>query len=170
MTIEADLRAAFTKHMNHACKLYPSLVGKDVKFIIKQNMGKMAGTARIQEISVNLTMARQNYEHIANHTIPHEIAHVICFIMNWDNGHGRMWKRVAASLGIVPDRCFSLVATGIKPVMMRQRSQYLHKATCGTEIWLSDVVHGKIMKGETGRYVKLTGGRLAASTFTGKMK
>jgi len=172
MTIESDLRDAFNRHMDKACSLYPNLaiIRNRLQFIIEPNMGQRAGTARgASEIRVNLAMAKQNFDHIANDTIPHEIAHIICNHFNWDNGHGRMWKRVAASLGIVPNRCFSTVDTGIKPVMMRQRLKYLHKATCGTEIWLSDVMHGKIMRGGI-RVISRTGGKLKASTYMDQVK
>jgi predicted SprT family Zn-dependent metalloprotease len=172
MTIESDLRAAFTRHMEHACRLYPELtrIQHNVVFIVKPNMGNKAGTARgYREVCVNLTLARQNFDHIANNTIPHEIAHIICSYFAWDKGHGRMWKRVASSLGIAPERCFDSVATGMQPVMMRQRSKYLHKATCGTEIWLSDVMHGKLLKGSN-RIISRTGGKLNASTYMGKVK
>jgi predicted SprT family Zn-dependent metalloprotease len=172
MTIESDLRAAFIRHMDNACRLYPELtrIQHSVAFIIKPNMGTRAGTARgYREICVNLTLARQNFDHIANNTIPHEIAHIICAYFAWDKGHGRMWKRVASTLGIAPERCFDSVATGMQPVMMRQRSKYLHKATCGTEIWLSDVMHGKLLKGSN-RIITRTGGKLNASTYMGKVK
>jgi len=172
MTIESDLRAAFIRHMDNACRLYPELtrIQHSVAFIIKPNMGNKAGTARgYREVCVNLTLARQNFDHIANNTIPHEIAHIICSYFAWDKGHGRMWKRVASSLGIAPERCFDSVATGMQPVIMRQRSKYLHKATCGTEIWLSDVMHGKLLKGSN-RIIARTGGKLNASTYMGKVK
>jgi predicted SprT family Zn-dependent metalloprotease len=172
MTIESDLRAAFIRHMDNACRLYPELarIAHNVVFIVKPNMGNKAGTARgYREVCVNLTLARQNFDHIANNTIPHEIAHIICSYFAWDKGHGRMWKRVASSLGIAPERCFDSVATGMQPVMMRQRSKYLHKATCGTEIWLSDVMHGKLLKGSN-RIISRTGGKLNASTYMGKVK
>jgi predicted SprT family Zn-dependent metalloprotease len=157
--------------MDNACRLYPDLarISSRVMFEIKYNMGRRAGTAYgHSRVCVNLAMARQNFGHIANDTIPHEIAHIICSYFNWDNGHGRMWKRVAASLGIVPNRCFSTVDTGIKAVTMRQRTKYLHKATCGTEIWVGDVLHKKIMNGDNSRLLRNTGGRLSASTYTGK--
>lgn len=172
MTIESDLRDAFNRHMDKACSLYPnlSIIRNRLRFTIMPNIGQKAGVAiGASEIRVNLAMAKQNFDHIANDTIPHEIAHIICDHFKWDNGHGRMWKRVAASLGIVPNRCFSTADTGIKPVKMRQRTQYLHRATCGTEIWLSDVMHGKIMKGSV-RVITRTGGKLNASTYMWKMK
>lgn len=172
MTIESDLRAAFNRHMDNACRLYPSVASwrNEVRFMLVPNMGKTAGKAYIDmRIEVNLTMARQNMEYICDGTIPHEIAHIICFRYGWDRGHGRNWKRVAMSLGCSGDRCFSFEETGIKPVMMRQRTKYLHKATCGTEIWLSDVMHGKIMKGGI-RVLNRTGGKLKPSTFMGQVK
>lgn len=170
MTIEANLRAAFFRHMDNARRLYPAIANLNVNFDVKHNMGCCAGKAfGYHTVSVNLEMARQNFGFIADNTIPHEIAHIICAYFKWDNGHGKMWKRVAASLGIAPERCFSFAETGIKPVMMRQRAKYLHKATCGTEIWLSDVMHGKVMKGQI-RVLRNTGGRLNNSTYMGKVK
>lgn len=172
MTLESELHAAFNRHMDNACRLYPAFTacrGK-VKFTIRPNMGTNAGKAYGDlSIEINLAMARQNLEFICNNTIPHEIAHILCFYFRWDLGHGHKWKVVAMSLGCSGDSRFSFEKTGIQPVMMRQRSKYLHKATCGTELWLSDVMHGKVMQGQV-RVLHSTGGKLNVNTFMGKMK
>ena len=100
-------------------------------------------------------------------SISHEIAHTVCMAMNWDKGHGRNWKRVCALLGGSSARCYDSI--GIEHKMMRKRLQYQYKATCGTVIMVSDVMHGKIQGGDTRRLVK-SKGILNRECYTGFYK
>jgi predicted SprT family Zn-dependent metalloprotease len=172
MTIESDLRAAFNRHMDNACRLYPAFTANRhrVVFEIVPNMGGIAGQARgCLHIKVNLTLARQNPDYICNNTIPHEIAHIICAHFGWDRGHGKNWKRVAVSLGCTGERCFNAAETGMTPVKLRQRNRYEYVASCGTVVWLSDVMHNKVTNGQQ-RILASTKGRISKHHFTGKSK
>lgn len=173
MSTENALRYAFQRHLARAVELYPAFANhaKLVTFRVMPNMGACSGQARRYEIRVNLTLALQNLDYISNQTIPHEIAHVICNMLGLDRGHGANWKRVARSLGCTGQRCFTEAATGMQVVKARNRKEYQYIASCGSEVWLSDVRHGKVMSGKLkGLFLKATRGSIEAKHFTGKSK
>lgn len=175
MSIESELRDAFYNCMVDAGQKYPAFAAYRYKvaLVIKPNMGRSAGKASIHNnaptVYLNRTLAVQNMKNMCEDTIPHEIAHIICMVFNWDKGHGFTWRRVAKSLGCNGERCFNSAEIGVKIVPMRKRTKYLHRATCGTEIWLSDVMHGKLMKGFI-RTLLATRGNLSRLTYLGKVK
>lgn len=172
MNAHMELRAAFNRHMDNACRLYPAFTNQRpyVQFEIVPNMGRNAGMAMgANRIKVNYTLAVQNMDYMCNNTIPHEIAHIICVYFGWDRGHGRNWKRVAMSLGCSGDRCFDSAKTGMVPVKLRQRNRYEYVASCGTVVWLSDVMHNKVTNGQQ-RILASTKGRISKHHFTGKSK
>lgn len=130
--------------------------------------GRHAGIAHgSSRIGYNLTVFAQDPERFIDDTIPHEIAHTVCMAMGWDYGHGRNWKRVCALLGGSSNRCYD--SSGIEHKMLRKRLRYEYKATCGTVIMVSDVMHGKIQNGDVRKLVK-TKGILNRDCYTGVYK
>lgn len=130
--------------------------------------GRHAGIAHgYSRVGYNLTVFAQDPNRFINDTVPHEIAHIICAFFEWDNGHGRDWKNVCKTLGGTANRCYD--SDGIEHKMMRKRLQYQYKATCGTVIMVSDVMHRKIQDGDTRRLVK-SKGILNRECYTGVCK
>lgn len=129
--------------------------------------GRTAGIAHYNgRIGYNVHMFAQAGATFINDTIAHEIAHHVCFMLGIDNGHGRNWKRVCVMLGGDGKRCFMNDGT-IKPKMLRHRKRYEYKTDCGTVIMLSDVIHGKIQRGEH-RHLKSNRSPIRAHHFTGR--
>ena len=170
MTTSEALRIAFDKHMEKAKRLYPAIGDQPVKLVIVPNMGLSAGLARGgREVHINQLIASQNIKVACDDTIPHEIAHIVCQRLKLDRGHGRNWKRIAWSLGCSGERCMDSKEAGVQFVKLRQRKEYRYIASCNTEVWLSDIMHKKVMNGAN-RKLRSTGGKINSSHFTGQVR
>lgn len=84
-------------------------------------------------------------EAIMSDTIPHEIAHLVCFIKGIDNGHGENWKAVARALGSLGDR---LHEQKLKPAI--RTFEYL--ASSGAIVELTIIRHNKLQRGKVLTY------------------
>lgn len=113
----------------------------------------------------NVHVFAQDLERFLTDTVPHEVAHIVCLYTRTDMGHGASWKRVCRMLGGNGQRCTS--AEGLNLKAIRHRKRYQYRATCGTMVMVSDVIHGKIQR--TGKIYRLarTCGRILAEHFTG---
>lgn len=63
------------------------------------------GTYRVR---LNPLFCQQHPEDMMEDTIPHEVAHIVCFALKCCDGHGKNWKRIAKSLGCSGERTHSL--------------------------------------------------------------
>ena len=50
-------------------------------------------------ISFNPLYVEDYFEDYINDIIPHELSHIICFLNNLDNGHGKNWKTLCLEMG-----------------------------------------------------------------------
>lgn len=131
--------------------------------------GRSAGMAYGSwKLAFNEHVMAQFSEAQAIDTVSHEIAHIVCSYTGLGKGHNPGWKRVHRMLGGNGKRCFQ--GAGIDIKMSRNRRQYEHRATCGTVIWLSDVMHNKVMREFQSRVLTRTKGRINRDTFTGNVK
>lgn len=166
-TLKAAILAKHDAVMAKARQLFPGY-SAPAPVVYFYETGRHAGIAHGSvRVGYNLTVFAQDPERFIEDTVPHEIAHTVCMAMNWDKGHGRNWKRVCALLGGSSARCYDSI--GIEHKMMRKRLQYQYKATCGTVIMVSDVMHRKIQGGDNRRLVK-TKGILNRESYTGVYK
>lgn len=94
------------------------------------------------------------FDHIMNNTIPHEIAHLVCYYRpELGKSHNRGWKRV----------CQMLVGNGVR--CHREEVQYAaggveYTASCGTKVVFSKHRHTKIQRGVT-YTLRKTGGKIS---------
>lgn len=108
-------------------------------------------------------------EDMTTNTIPHEIAHLVCFNQkHLGEGHDSGWKSVCRSLGGDDSRChdYTLTPAKIKPI-----NRFFYRLPSGEEV----IVGPKHHKGlQTGKYrhltSKATGQIIVASYWTGKVK
>ena len=129
--------------------------------------GRTAGLAHSDgRVGYNTHIFAQDMERFLADTVPHEVAHVVCLTLRLDNGHGANWKRVCRLLGGSAARCYS--GEGIEHKMLRKRKRYEYRASCGTSVMVSDVMHGKIQRGARCYRLRSTSGQLLAEGFTGK--
>jgi predicted SprT family Zn-dependent metalloprotease len=88
-------------------------------------------------------MQNTGWDHVLNNTVPHELAHVICFVQGTDSGHGSTWARTCRALGGNGERCHSEAVTYAKG------QTYVYTTSTGRTIHLSSIKHGKIQQGAT---------------------
>lgn len=79
-----------------------------------QKLARAAGQAHVSlRIDLNMTLFRDNVQHILNETIPHEMGHLVQF-NKFDtqglhtSGHGVYWKEAMRVMGKVPHRHHTL--------------------------------------------------------------
>lgn len=94
-----------------------------------------------------------NLENMLNDTVPHEIAHVVCYMnpmlgSNHDNG----WKRVCVALGGTGTRCHS------EMVAYAKGDTYQYITTSGAAVNVSQQRHRRIQMGVD--YTFRNGGRI----------
>ena len=175
MKMSADQIAQATKRINdvwkQACEMY-NITHKieDISFNLR---GKSAGTAhaRINRLTreawdfrlrFNQEAFCLDWEGMMNDTIPHEVAHLVCYARpDLGNNHNSGWKRVTRSLGGSGDRCHRLKLTPA-----RRTVTHWYRATCGTVVPVSSVMHGKIQRGST-RIIRRTKGLIKACHYQG---
>lgn len=137
--------------------------------IVFTELGKQAGRAYgSYRLEYNLTVFASDPERFINETIPHEIAHTVCFHTGMDKGHGRNWKAVCRMLGGNAQRCYT--AQNIEFKHKRKVTEYLHIGKCGTEVWVSKQRHNAMMKDGREYRVTATKSPINASTYANKSK
>lgn len=66
-------------------------------------------------IRLNPLFCEQSPEHMLNDTIPHEVAHLVCYCTGLGKGHDAGWKRVAKKLGSTGKTYHNECVIGNKP-------------------------------------------------------
>ena len=102
-----------------------------------------AGVALNVQVRFNRVMiAGDGYEHIVNDTVPHEIAHIVCFMRpELGRNHDQGWRRVCIALGGDGSRCHN------EEVVFARGDTYEYIATSGTKVRFSAQRHRKIQNG-----------------------
>lgn len=118
-----------------------------IRFDLK---GRAAGQAyrRSNQYGVRFNrdmLTREAFEHVLNNTVPHEFAHLICF-MNpaFGNNHNSGWERVCISLG------GSGATRHKEEIVLGRGTTYEYRTSNGNTVRIGDKHH---------RYIQ-TGGRL----------
>ena len=107
----------------------------------------------------NLEALEKDAEHLLNETIPHEVAHLVCYsdpCLGRNHDYG--WKTVCRRLGGSGERCHSIDLT---PAKVTQKFTYV--ASCGSKVEVSKIIHNRIQRGVAGYYaLERTKGKLLA--------
>ena len=142
-----------------------------VEFFFK---GKSHGSAGRRKdgsyyVKLNLLAAQADMNEMMDDTIPHEVAHIVCFVNPMlGRNHDRGWQRVCMKLGGNPSRVCKNSVANAAIVPARVVSKYQYRATCGTVLTVTAHMHGKIMRGKNYR-VNKTGGRITAEGCLGRL-
>jgi predicted SprT family Zn-dependent metalloprotease len=92
-------------------------------------------------------MTGESWEHVINDTVPHELAHIVCYFKpNLGHAHNTGWKRVCRALGGNGERCHN------ETVVYAKGRTYTYTTTAGHEVNVSDRIHKRIQRGETYSY------------------
>jgi SprT protein len=86
-------------------------------------------------------MLNAGWDHLINDTVPHELAHVICFANGSDQGHGLFWRRTCRALGGSGERCHS------EEVTYAKGRTYVYTTSTGQTFNISEVKHRRIQQG-----------------------
>lgn len=130
--------------------------------------GKCAGQATIRRgeygLRFNTEAINKYYDHMVNDTIPHEVAHLICFINpRLGKNHDKGWKRVCRSLGGDDARTHTM---NLSPAKKTTTHKYLVQ---GEVVELGPKRHAKLQKGIT-TYRHQTLGPIEAHMYMGDEK
>lgn len=132
----------------------------DVRLDLRGKAAGMAGyKSRFGErhyfLRFNVEAMRLDWDGFVNDTIPHEIAHIICFMCpEMGKNHDAGWQNVCIALGGSGKLYHSLKLTP-----GRRTKKFMYVASCGTEIVLSTIRHNKVQRGTTFT-LKSTRGRI----------
>jgi predicted SprT family Zn-dependent metalloprotease len=157
------VRARTQEVLAKAELLYGVKIDPKILFNLKGRVAGWAGckfcriTRKAQDFTLRFNselIQGKHFEDMMNLTIPHEVAHLTCYARP-DLGakHNPGWKRVCVSLGGSGDRTHSYNTAPARG------DGFTYRATCGTEITVSAVIHRKIQMGQ-GRVLRKTKGRI----------
>ena len=99
-------------------------------------------------------MVNQAWDHLFMDTVPHELAHIICFANGSDRGHGVFWKRTCKELGGTGERYHS------EAVIYAKGRTFVYTTSTGATVNLSEIKHRKIQQGAYYLFKDRSKGRL----------
>lgn len=97
-------------------------------------------------IRLNIDLLGRSPDHLINDTLPHEVAHIVCFKTGLGNLHCVKWVEFCKSLG----------GTGIhqhnEPTVYSKGPTYEYTTTKGLVVRINHALHTKVQSGNTYRY------------------
>jgi len=100
-------------------------------------------------------MTRDAFDHLLNNTVPHELAHICCFMNpSLGSNHDAGWERVCLALGGTGAR------THKEEVVFGKGNTYEYTTTTGQTVRLSEQKHRKVQGGNPLVYLKQSYGRV----------
>lgn len=130
-----------------------SLSNVQIRFDLRGRVAGMAGYKtsmgkRHYFLRFNVKMiCSDSFKHIFNDTVPHEIAHLVCFENpQFGDNHNAGWKRVCRALGGNGERCHN------EEVAYANGATYQYTTSNGKIVNLSQIRHRKIQKGMVYRF------------------
>lgn len=86
-------------------------------------------------------MLNAGWDHLIKDTVPHELAHIICFANGSDRGHGHFWRRTCQALGGSGERCHN------EEVTYAKGRTYVYTTSTGQTFNVSETKHRRIQQG-----------------------
>lgn len=109
--------------------------------------GRAAGQATringVYSVRFNRDMlTRDAFDHVLNNTVPHEFAHIVCFMVpSLGRNHDRGWESVCRRLGGEPKRCHT------EKVVYGKGTTYEYTTSTGHDVRISQQIHNRIQSG-----------------------
>lgn len=124
-----------------------------IRFDLRGRVAGMAGYnivlgQRCYFLRFNVDMiAKDSFKHIFENTVPHEIAHLVCYENpQLGRNHNPGWRRVCQQLGGTGERCHR------EEVSYAKGSTYYYTTSNGKTVALSQIRHNKIQRGMVYRF------------------
>lgn len=151
--VRVKVAALIVQHENRTGQKVPHI---DIRFDLR---GRAAGVASARGWNYSMRfnkdmMMNAGWDHLINDTVPHELAHIICFANGTDRGHGYNWKRTCQALGGSGERCHTEAVTYAKG------RTFVYTTSTGHTVNLSEVKHRRIQQGVGYTFKDRTKGRL----------
>lgn len=146
---QARVRAEVARLWEVARSKFPALNNHAAPEVFFDVRGRAAGRAKRNgdRISVhfNPVLLHENEEHFSNDTTPHEVAHLIDYIVFNGWGHNSSWKACCAALGMKEiSRCHNLDTTNST---VRVVSRHEVFCGCAGTRKVSAVIHNRMLRG-----------------------
>ena len=158
MSQQAQIRAKCAEVFAKAAGMYGSdFSNVEIRFDLK---GRCAGTASRRNgryvLRFNHDMlSREAFDHVLNDTVPHEIAHLVCFMnpmLGRNHNHG--WAHVCMRLGGSGARCHK------EEVVYGKGRTFEYTSTTGHKCRVSETIHKRIQAGQSRHFSKRALGSL----------
>lgn len=143
--------------------LYGVKIDPKILFNLKGRVAGWAGckfcrlTRKAQDFTLRFNtdlIQGKHFDDMMNLTVPHEVAHLVCYARpDLGSKHNPGWKRVCLALGGNGSRTHSYETAPARG------KGFTYRASCGTELTVSSIIHRKIQMGQT-RVLKKTRGRV----------
>ena len=146
----------------------PNLNIDDVK--VEFNLrGRQAAQARRLDgkcrLRINMEAFAMREQEMLDESIPHEVAHLVCFVLGIDDGHGPAWKKICIELGGTGKQYHDMILTPA-----RKSKRFLYRNTHGQEVAFKIGRHINLQKGKVAAYtVKRNGAIFTRGDLVGEM-
>lgn len=144
-TRKQEVISKISKLVEQANQLYGiKLPNIQLRFDLR---GRCAGQAIRRGLQYSMRfntdmMQNAGWDHLINDTVPHELAHIVCFFRGNDSGHGANWRSTCIALGGNGQRCHS------EQVVYAKGKTYAYTTTSGHVTNVSERMHQRIQRGD----------------------
>jgi predicted SprT family Zn-dependent metalloprotease len=172
-SIDSQISITFDAVWAKACGLFPGLRAYTVtlNIVALDKYARAAGTANRKTlvVTINPEHARINLAECLKNTIPHEIAHIVQFIVypNAKQAHGKEWRRICMYLGGDGKRCYVKQDYEGLNFKTRKVKRWVYSRPDGDSIRLTKVQHEKFQAGRITVISKKTRNPFTPDMFTG---
>jgi predicted SprT family Zn-dependent metalloprotease len=115
-----------------------------IKFDLRGGPAGMACVSYDGKYSLrfNVTMMlNQGWTHLIEDTVPHEVAHLLGYHLDYGLNHGKEWKAICIALGGSGKRCHD------EKVTFAKGSTFEYITTAGKSVTISQIRHKRIQHG-----------------------
>jgi predicted SprT family Zn-dependent metalloprotease len=125
-------------------------IAKGFNLLPPTNINRISSNSKfVIRLNQVMMMEEEGFQHIMEDTIPHEIAHIVCFAKpSYGNAHNSGWKQICVELGGSGRTCHQ------QKVYFGKGNTYQYKSVTGKEVMVSDKYHKKIQSGISLTYRK----------------
>lgn len=130
------------------------------------------------KIELNKNALEEKFEHMMEDVIPHEVAHLVCFVNYFVKGikvkpHGKEWKAICTRLGGKPSSICKEKFSTLESAKKRAIYRYAYTLDDGSTVLIPGPTHKKIQLGKLYSTRSKTTGKsftIWRKNFEGKVK